>query len=99
MFVQPVAAAVFGVLLGVLLMVVSYRAVCFVTPTDPFGGVVVVGALMGARFLVALAALAGFHFFAPDGLAPFGIALISSFMVGLFVEAIRLVRPHTSTST
>lgn len=93
------AAAVFGVLLGILLMAVSHRAIRFVTPADPFGGVVVVGALMGARFMAALAALAVFYFFARAGLAPFGIALVSSFMVGLLVEAIRLVRPHASTST
>lgn len=86
-------------LLGVLLMVVSHKAVGFVTPADPFGGVVVVGALMGARFALALAALALFYFFARGGLAPFGLALVISFMVGLFVEAIRLIRPHASTST
>jgi hypothetical protein len=75
-------------------MVVSHRAVRFVTPDDPTRGVAVVGALMGARFIAALAALAAFSFLAPSGLAPFGIALVFAFVGGLALEAVRASRPH-----
>lgn len=75
-------------LLGVLLMVVSHRAILFVTPKDPFRGLVIVGVMMGARFCLALASLTLFAVFAPSGLAPFGILLAISFVVGLFIEAV-----------
>lgn len=99
LFGHPLIAAALGVLFGVLLMAVSHRAVSFVTPDDPLRGVVLVGALMGARFMAALGALAVFYFFARNGLAPFGIALVFSFVVGLFVEAFRLSGPHASRTS
>lgn len=58
----------------------------------------VVGLLMGARFLVVLAALAAFYFFFPAGLAPFGVALAFAFVLGLLFEALRSFRPHSNTS-
>lgn len=94
LFGNPLIAAALGVLLGVSLMVVSHRAVRFVTPGDPMRGMAVVGVLMGARFMVVLAGLAVFYFSAPKGLAPFGIALVFSFVAGLFAEAFRLTAPH-----
>lgn len=91
-------AAALGALLGVLLIVGSRRAVAFVTPEDALLGVVIVGGMMVARFAVAIAALAAYHFFAPDGLAPFGVFLSVAFVAGLAVEAVKSVRPHASTS-
>jgi uncharacterized integral membrane protein len=79
-------------------MVVSHKAVRFVTPQDPMTGVVLVGALMVVRFLVAAAALAAFYLLARDGLAPFGIALVFSFVAGLFIEAFRSIAPNARTS-
>ena len=96
LFSNPLIAAALGVLFGVSLMVVSHKAVRFVTPADPMTGVVMVGALMGARFMAVLAALAVLYVFARSGLAPFGIALVFSFVAGLFVEAFRLTAPHAS---
>lgn len=93
-FGNPYLAAALGALLGVSLMVVSHKAVRLVTPDEPMQGVVIVGALMVARFMVVIAALAVFYFFARSGLAGFGIALAGSFVVGLFVEAFRSIAPH-----
>lgn len=92
-------AAALGALLGVLLMVVSHWAVAFVTPEDPMRGLLIVGMMMGARFALALGALAAFYFFAPRGLAPFGILLAVSFVVGLFFEAVRLSGPRATRTT
>lgn len=50
--------------------------------------------MMGARFFVSLVFLAIYYRLAPAGLAPFGVALALSFVAGLFVEAVRIVRPH-----
>lgn len=99
MFGYPVVAVALGALLGVLLTFVSHRASAYVTPRDPMRGLAVVIAMTGARFALALSALAAYSIFAHDGLAPFGFALGTSFIAGLGFEAVkasRLSASHTS---
>ena len=99
LFGHPMVAAALGALLGVLLTFISRRAASYVTPADPMRGMAVVGVMMGVRFLLALAALAAYYSFVPDGLVAFGLALAISFVVGLMFEAAKLsfVRAtHTS---
>jgi len=99
LFGYPVVAVALGALLGVLLTFVSHRASAYVTPRDPMRGLAVVIAMTGARFALALSALAAYSIFAHDGLAPFGFALGTSFIAGLGFEAVkasRLSASHTS---
>jgi len=99
LFGHPVAAATLGVLLGAVLTIASERAASFVIPEDPFRGVAIVAVMTGVRLLVAVLALAAYSVFARDGLAPFGLALGVSFVVGLALEAVkasRLNASHTS---
>jgi hypothetical protein len=91
-----VVAAALGALLGACLTFVSHRAVAFVTPDDPMRGLAVVAVMMGARFAIALAALAGYYFFVPGGLVAFGIVLAISFIAGLTYEAVRVSYPRAS---
>lgn len=93
---HPLVAATLGILLGVLLTLLSHRAVTFVTPEDPLKGLRVVAVMMGVRFLIALVALGIYYFFAQDGLAAFGISLAVSFVIGLMVEAMRMTRLRAS---
>lgn len=83
-------------LLGGLLTFVTHRSSALVTPADPFRGMVKYGALMFARMTFALVALAVYYVAARDGLAPFGVALGISFVVGLVVEAVRASCPNIS---
>lgn len=92
-------AAALGALFGVLLTVISRRASRLVTPDDPARGFAIYGAIMVARMFVVVAALGIFYLVAPDGLAPFGMALGVSFIAGLAYEAVkasRLNASHTS---
>jgi len=91
---HPVVAMALGALLGAALTLVSERAASFVTPQDPFRGMAMVAVMMGLRFFVSLLALAAFYVFAPQGLAPFGLALAITFVAGLAIEAVRVSRPH-----
>ena len=91
---HPAFAVALGALLGIALTLVSERAARFVTPEDPTRGFAMVIVMMGARFFVSLALLAVYYILAPAGLAPFGMALALSFVAGLFVEAVRIIRPH-----
>jgi hypothetical protein len=93
---HPLVAATLGIMLGVLLMFISLRASTFVTPDNPMRGFSIVIIMTGARFFLALVALAAYYIFAPDGLAPFGFALALSFVAGLGVEAVRVSSPKTS---
>lgn len=99
LFGHPVVAAALGVLLGAALTVSSERAASFVTPQNPFHGMVVVIAMMLLRFALSVAALAAFFFFAREGLVAFGVALAVSFITGLVFEAVKVSRldaRHTS---
>lgn len=93
---NPIVAAALGALLGVLLTRVSRRASAVVTPDDPMRGVAIYGAIMIGRLLTAVLALAVFYLAAPDGLAPFGLALGLSFIAGLGFEAVKASRIPTS---
>lgn len=93
---HPLVAVTLGVTLGVVLTLVSERAVAFVTPEDPMRGLAIVGVMMGLRFALALAALAAYFVFARDGLAAFGLALALSFVAGLAFEAARMSHPRAS---
>ncbi|MHB8050450.1 MAG: hypothetical protein ACYDHQ_04430 [Coriobacteriia bacterium] len=88
------AAAALGALLGAALTFASERAASFVTPRDPFRGMAIVAVMMFLRLLAALAALAFFYVFSPQGLVPFGLTLAVSFIAGLGFEAVRVSRPH-----
>lgn len=92
-------AATLGVMLGVVLTFVSHRAVTFVTPDDPFRGVAIVGLMMGARFVLALMALAGYYFVARVGLVVFGATLVLAFLVGLVVETMKMSRTPVSRTS
>jgi len=96
---QPLVAVALGALLGVLLTFISQRAVSFMTPEDPMRGLAVVAAVMGARFAIAIAALAAYSASAPGALVFFGPALALSFVVGLVFEAARASWPHESRTS
>jgi hypothetical protein len=89
-------AATLGIVLGVLLTLLSERAVTHVTPDDPMRGLAVVSVMMGVRFLIALIALVVYYVFAHDGLTVFGISLALSFVTGLMLESARLTRIRTT---
>ncbi|MBN2847837.1 MAG: hypothetical protein JXP72_05220 [Coriobacteriia bacterium] len=93
---HPLVAVTLGITLGVVLALVSERAVAFVTPDDPMRGLAIVGVMMGLRFTLALAALAAYFVFARDGLPAFGLALGLSFVAGLAFEAVRMSHPRAS---
>ena len=88
-------AATLGIMLGVLLTLLSERAVTHVTPDDPMRGLAMVSVMMGVRFGLAILTLGLFYFFARDGLAPFGIALALAFIAGLMLETVRMLRTRT----
>jgi hypothetical protein len=96
---HPLVAVTLGTLLGVVLTLVSERAVASVTPVDPTRGVAIVAAMMGARFALALAALAGYYYFVREGLVTFGLMLVASFLIGLAVEAARMSRTNASRTS
>lgn len=96
MFGNPIVAAALGALFGGLLTLVSRRASAVVTPDDPMRGVAIYGAIMIGRLFTAVIALAAFYLAAPDGLAPFGLALGVSFIAGLGFEAVKASRLNTS---
>ena len=93
---HPLVAVTLGMALGVVLTLVSERAVAFVTPEDPMRGLAIVGVMMGLRLALALAALAAYFLFARDGLAAFGLTLGLSFVAGLAFEAVRMSHPRAS---
>ena len=90
LFGNPLVAAALGALLGAVLTFMSHRAAAFVTSEDPMRGLAIVAAMMGVRFVIAIAALGAYFLFARAGLVPFGIALSFSFVAGLAFEAVKL---------
>lgn len=68
------------------------------TPDDPTLGFMKVIVVMALRLAVVIGALLGYFLVAPEGIIAFGLAVVLSFVVGLFFEAAHLVRTRPSLS-
>lgn len=98
-FANPVIAALLGLVLGILLMVVSRRTVALVTPEDPARGLALVAVFMMVRLLVVVGALAAYFFLARPGFLMFAGVLLTSFIISLGFEALDSSRRLTSSRT
>ncbi|HZL06242.1 MAG TPA: hypothetical protein VFE45_12650, partial [Coriobacteriia bacterium] len=98
-FADPFVAALLGLVLGVLLMLVSRRAVALVTPDDPTRGFALVALFMLGRLIIVMAALAAYFFLARAGFLVFAAVLITSFIISLALEALESSRSFTSSRT
>jgi hypothetical protein len=85
----PLPAAVLGLVLGGVLVLVSKWAVKFVTPADPVMGMAKALLVNAWTMGVAIASLAAFYVWDRPALSWFGIALALGFLTVASVELLR----------
>lgn len=94
---EPLPAALFGLLLGAGLLLVSRSSVRLMTPDDPALGLAKVAVIMVFRMAVVVLALVAYFSWARPGLIPFGTALVGGFFCLVTIELFTLSRGATAS--
>ena len=86
---HPVVAALLGISVGVVLLLISRASFRSFTPENPEAGLVFAAVSLAVRMVVAGVALVAYNYFARDGFLPFAIGLAGGFFVLYTIELLK----------
>ncbi len=82
-------AALLGIGLGAVLLLISRASFKAFTPENPEAGLVYAAVALAVRMVLAGVALVAYNYFVRDGFLPFAIGLAGGFFVLYTVELVR----------